>query len=555
VTDRFSTKLEALAEGNYRLALIDVASGDVAPLPGFETGKNINPQWAADGSALYFLSDRTGITNVYRLHIPSSALFQLTDLLTGVSGITALSPALSSAATADRVAYSAYQEDRYEIFSIEGAEKLAGWEVSSRDQRYAGVIPGGKPGGAVVEAQQDPISGLAEPGSFATAPYKPKLQLDYIGQPYAVGGVGRYGAFFGGGVSMAFSDMLGNHTLNTVLQADNVSGFTDLGGIVGYINRERRFNWGVQVDQIPYVTGAFGTRIGTLDGRRVLVEESLIQRQIERGVMAQGYYPFDPSLRVEVAAGYRSLGFETRLETLGFATDTGEQLISDTQKFKEPSIRLWESTVAVVRDTSLFGATSPILGQRFRVDVTPVFGTINYTGTLADFRKYVMPVRPITIAGRLMHYGRYGSGGEDQRLNPLFLGYPSLVRGYDTGSFSAGECGRQPDGSCPVFDQLLGSRLLVANVEVRAPLLGLFGARNLYGPIPVEVGAFLDAGVAWDSRTKPKLFGGERELVKSAGATARVNVLGFAILQIDWVKPLDRPGKRPFWQFNLLAGF
>jgi hypothetical protein len=69
------------------------------------------------------------------------------------------------------------------------------------------------------------------------------------------------------------------------------------------------------------------------------------------------------------------------------------------------------------------------------------------------------------------------------------------------------------------------------------------------------VGAFLDAGVAWDSRTKPKLFGGERELVKSAGATARVNVLGFAILQIDWVKPLDRPGKRPFWQFNLLAGF
>ena len=30
-----------------------------------------------------------------------------------------------------------------------------------------------------------------------------------------------------------------------------------------------------------------------------------------------------------------------------------------------------------------------------------------------------------------MHYARYGSGGEDPRLVPLFIGYPSLVRGWD----------------------------------------------------------------------------------------------------------------------------
>ena len=45
------------------------------------------------------------------------------------------------------------------------------------------------------------------------------------------------------------------------------------------------------------------------------------------------------------------------------------------------------------------------------------------------------------------------------------------------------------------------------------------------------------------------------DFAKSAGATARVNVLGFAVLQVDWVKPLDRPGKKPFFQFNLLTGF
>ena len=78
---------------------------------------------------------------------------------------------------------------------------------------------------------------------------------------------------------------------------------------------------------------------------------------------------------------------------------------------------------------------------------------------------------------------------------------------------------------------------------MRAPLLGLFGKRNLYGPIPVEIGAFFDAGVAWDSASTPALFGGDRQLVKSAGAVARLNLFGFAILQLDWVKPLDRPGK------------
>jgi outer membrane protein assembly factor BamA len=161
----------------------------------------------------------------------------------------------------------------------------------------------------------------------------------------------------------------------------------------------------------------------------------------------------------------------------------------------------------------------------------------------------------VTIAARVLHYGRYGSGGEDSRLYPLFLGYPDMVRGYDTGSFSASECGAQANGSCPVFDRMLGSRLLVGNLEVRAPLLGLFGKRNLYGPIPVEIGAFFDTGVAWDSTSKPKLFGGDRRLVRSTGAVARVNVFGFAVLQVDWVKPLDRPGKQAFFEFNLLTGF
>ncbi|PYQ18993.1 MAG: peptidase S9, partial [Acidobacteria bacterium] len=83
VTDRFTTRLEDLATGDYRLAVLDVDSGDIRPLPGFERAKNIDPQWSDDGKSLYFISDRNGISNVYRLQVDDGQMYQVTDLLTG----------------------------------------------------------------------------------------------------------------------------------------------------------------------------------------------------------------------------------------------------------------------------------------------------------------------------------------------------------------------------------------------------------------------------------------------------------------------------------------
>jgi Tol biopolymer transport system component len=557
VTDRFTTRLEALAPGDYRLAAIDVASHEVRALPGFARGKNIDPQWSADGRSLFFLSDRTGITNVYRLEMEGGELRQLTDLLTGVSGITALSPALSVAAASDTLAFSVYDDGRHEIYRMQDPERLAGWLVTDdASVRAVDLIPAGKASGQVYAARRDAETGLPTGAGFETKPYKAKLGLDYVGQPYVAGSVGGYGTGISGGIAMSFSDMLGEHSLDTVFEASSVRGFSDVAGIASYVNRVHRLNWGVQVGQIPYVTGGFGTGLTTSNGQQVYAEQTYLERQMDRSVAGLGYYPFNSSFRIEGQAGFRRISFDSRIETDLFSLRTGERIDHIRQDLETADdINLYTGSLALVRDTSVFGATSPVMGQRFRLEVSPVGGSIHYVGTLADFRHYVMPVRPLTIAARIVHYGRYGSGGEDPRLSPLFLGYGDMVRGYDTGSFSAAECGASTTGSCPVYDQLLGSRLLVGNLEVRAPLLGLFGAKKLYGPIPVEIGAFFDAGVAWDSTTRPALFGGTRELVKSVGATSRVNLLGFAVLQVDYAKPLDRPGRKPFFQFNLLAGF
>ncbi len=68
VTDRFTTNADLLNPGDYRLAVLDVASGRISPISTFAQGKNINPQWNPDSRNLFFVSDQNGISNIYRLN-------------------------------------------------------------------------------------------------------------------------------------------------------------------------------------------------------------------------------------------------------------------------------------------------------------------------------------------------------------------------------------------------------------------------------------------------------------------------------------------------------
>jgi len=128
-TDRFSTDLARLRYGNYRLALVDVDNRAVRQLPSFRDAKNINPQWSRDGSSVFFVSDRLGISNLYRLDVSAGAMYQITNLYGGVSGITALSPAISTASHADKVAFGVYSNGAYNIHTIDGPEGLVGTRV------------------------------------------------------------------------------------------------------------------------------------------------------------------------------------------------------------------------------------------------------------------------------------------------------------------------------------------------------------------------------------------------------------------------------------------
>jgi len=100
----------------------------------------------------------------------------------------------------------------------------------------------------------------------------------------------------------------------------------------------------------------------------------------------------------------------------------------------------------------------------------------------------------------------------------------------------------------------------VANAELRFPPFGLLGAGGgYYGVLPIEAGIFYDAGVAWDATHGAQLFGATgpnaRKLVRSAGVSFRLNLLNYAIGQMDVVHPFDRPQKNWLLRFSLTEGF
>ncbi len=558
VTDRFSTDTTALRPGNYRLALMDVETGSIAPLPSFEDAKNINPQWSPDGTSLYFLSDRGGITNIYRMDVATGQRTRITNLLTGVTGITSLSPALSVAHHTGRLVYSVYQKGNYAVYAVDSTSALAGTPLAALPAVSPALLPPNQRKTSELQTLLADYS-LGQKGASTetVSTYHARLGLDYVAQPYLAVGADRFGSYVGGGVTLFWSDMLGDQNLATMLQIQG--NFKNLAGLVAYQNTKRRLNWGLAVQQIPYISGGFsgGLIADSLGNVLGSAQQLVIFREINREGDVFFAWPFNQVQRVEWSVGVRNISFDEQVETQVY--DLTGRLVSDNVQTLPtlPSMTLATGMAALVYDNSFFGATSPILGQRYRLEVDPIVGSMQFWTVLADYRRYFMPARPFTLAARVMHYGRYGANAQDStRLYPLFLGYPSLVRGYDANALVT-DCGSSVTiTSCPMLARVQGSRLLVGNLELRFPLFGVLGlGHGYYGAFPIEAAVFADAGVAYNRGDEPNFLGGTRQGVSSAGAALRVNFFGFAIGELDFVRPFQWPGKGWVWQFSFTPGF
>ena len=100
----------------------------------------------------------------------------------------------------------------------------------------------------------------------------------------------------------------------------------------------------------------------------------------------------------------------------------------------------------------------------------------------------------------------------------------------------------------------------VAKAELRFPLVRQLVLGNVMALPPIEGFMFFDAGAAWNSETTPVFYNGvpelsnERGIMTSAGAGARINLFGYLILEVDYLRAFAlENGWR--WAFNFVPGF
>ena len=568
-SDRGQGDLQELQFIGMNIGTVDLATGAIHMLPLFRKCKNIDPHFAPDSASLYFISNAEGVPDVYRYFFSDGHIARVTHVQTGVSGITEMSPALTVSQNTGELAFSLYEDDNYNIYKL--APSASGPAVTTalppEASRAAQVPPLRGTGSAITAYLEQPAAGLPpEDTRFQTAPVSNAMHLAYLGPPTIGVGVSSFGTGVAGSVSAYFSDVLGENNVGVSFEGGGTGGFGTFGdqlaGEVFYLNQRHRWNWGADFTHLPYVTAVTGSGTGFVNGQPVDViqQEVDISRYDDFSGILQ--YPLSTTRRVEFSGGVQRQSLKAEVETV--LIDPRSGTIIDDRKSQIAgsfALNLGRASAAFVGDSSIFGFLSPIMGARYRFEGDALTGSLHFNTALADYRRYFF-FRPVTLAVRGIHYGRYGRDSEDPRIQPLFLGDPSLIHGYEFNSINLSECvptATNPN-ACPVFDRLFGSKIGVANIELRVPLFGTKEFGLATGFIPTELFFFTDAGVAWTQAEKAKfrlsLSGNNtgRIPVISTGVGTRL-LLSYIPLEFYWAKPYQRPASGWVFGFNIIPGW
>ncbi|MFC1529837.1 LpqB family beta-propeller domain-containing protein [Gemmatimonadota bacterium] len=486
----------------YRLALIDSDSGELELLTG-GAYHDINPVWSPDGESLAFISDRAGVPQIFLYDLANRSIRKITNLVTGVSGITISSPAISWSRETGRMAFSNYREMGWDIYTMEDPRTNP---VASVDQS---VEPGTE--------NFEPLWAGYQLGSeflFSEDEYAPRMQLDYV---FGAGGFSSQVGVMGD-VMLGMSDMLGNH--NVVVQLGLYGALSRSNLLAAYINMTRRLNWGITAYQQAMALGGFYASTFT--------STEYVSR-IYRGISLDGYYPLNVFNRIEASVGY-----------MGVADDlvSMDHFYGRTRVLEKGDRYHWvQGSLGMVHDSAVYFFPGPIGGARWRASVSHSVGDLDATTVTLDFRKYITLNRRGAIALRTMTGNIITDGPSN--IQYFRIGGPLTLHGTGWGT-------------------MWGTNLAIQNVEIRYPLLPFL-------PVQWDVlsaAVFADAGAVWDNGAKPLwenvAAGVDRnsQLVNTAigavGAGVRAN-LGFLTIFLDYSVPTNFRGDfgKGFVQFAI----
>jgi Tol biopolymer transport system component len=549
------------------IAIYDLVTGSTEILDVFSGAANYSPLFSPDDSSIFFLSDRDGFRNLYRYDLTEGKVYQQTSYNTGIAGMTMESPAISMAPSGNMV-YSYYSNHQYVIYKAH-INDFDEKEVGLQELDYTAAILPSLSSADLSKVDEKlasrPVTDSESEKRFTALPYRPKFQLDYISNVNVGVSTGLISPGAAGGVSAIFSDIVGNNQLFLNL---NLNGqIYDFGGVVAFMNQKKRHNYGVSVSHIPYMFGYGGRQYDTIniDGQDIGKIDNYIDlyRIFESRIMFFGFYPLSTTMRFEGAVSATRYGYRLERHSYNYYDYEGDKFYDyagyEKEVMEAPDPMGYFSTdLAFVLDNSHFGLTAPLKGARSRIQVSKNYGYYDYFTTLVDARKYYFN-KPVGLAFRLLNYNRLGTSADKNVYNSLYLGYPWYIRGYESSTLN-----RRPEGNESTLDinQLSGSKMVVANAEVRIPFTGpkkltLLGSKILYS----DLNFFVDAGLIWDNKSTVawKWSGGsmtERIPLVSTGVSLRVNVFGYIILEPYYAFPFQfNREQRGVFGLNFVPGW
>jgi WD40 repeat protein len=577
-TDRGEgASLALLTFPHWRIATYDIESGAIEVLPN-QKGLNTNPQWSPDGKSVALVSDRTGTANVFLYEFATQEHYQLTNVVGAISAITEYSPAITWARGADRLAFTYYDNSEYTIWQVSNPRAL-------RKAPYREAVPIVASTGLAIPtaAGADSLPGLKEPltrpvvsikalldsadlalpdtTKFTEDPYRVRFQPDYVARPSIGYAPDSYGRSVFGGTTVILSDMLGNHRMAI---AGEINGrLSEAQTFFGYTNIGKRLQYTGGFSQFPYYFLSNDSLIPTPDDPLTEVEKQEITTYIARQFFAQTSYPLNRFTRFELGAGFNNVGRKRLfINRLVYDRRAVTEFERDSVR-ADPTLNYAEAHLAYVSDNTLMGYTGPIFGRRYRFQVTPVVGSLSWVEYLADYRRYdAIFFNYLTLATRA--YTSI-SVGRDETQFMKYIARPDYVRGYDRNNLLFLSCPLigASTVNCSAVN-LLGSRVAVANAELRFPLIRRVELGLLPMSLPPLEGLFFfDAGMAWSKNQavygdRPANYDANKQRypLRSYGLGLRLNLFNFAVLRWDYAVPLDsQTGKRGFWTWSLWPSF
>lgn len=542
-TDRGEiTDFHTLTFGHQHVALYDLATGEIKVLPD-QYGKGISPQWSGDSKKIAFISDRTGISNIFIADLETEKTYQITNILTGVTNVTASGPAISWASKGNRLIFNALSWGGFDIFAINDPIRLMDkpyvhGTVTETQMQLSPPIRTAPPTDSsfnVVDASFDVADSISDSAVGISTPevesgqttatghedealqnivadtttFLPGLSALDLGPGVfedstvsfrGIGPAGELpdttvwddGTFKKRDYTPKFAlDFIGGnagYATNIGLVGSSILSFSDILNNHNILIGANIFGSITDADLLFRYTNLtsrtnWGVAAFQFRFDQLATFQSPVlsqtQTQINRGLQFFISRPFSKFNRFEF--GIQGVNRSRELVDIEF-TFFG---IRRTRRGSLGSVNFIQPNFGLVTDNVLYGITGPIAGTRGRIDIIPTVGDLQFTRMIVDYRKYYNVLQQYAFAFR---FSGLFSEGRDQELFPF--GGPYDFRGGD-------------------FWAVWGSKQVLFQGEFRFPMVQVLA---LGWPLPlvfqqIRGSLFLDVGSTWDQRTSPAQAG------------------------------------------------